>query len=889
MARSRQLTLIMSTDLLFQEPLASGEPPRNLDPLAIPRCGDLKIAPGRLVKLGERFDFSSDSPGRLIVRSLGGQSCHPISETAIFPGENWSWTPEKSGMFQAEFIGEEGRLVRSLAVVESGWAVCQITVGAFTAEDYAEIIHASGLPANYYVSPHSSKEFPGFTFEDERWPRYEREFGDEIYPHVMANDIRVLDPALPVADANWDSLKDEEIHERLIILQNWWKKQGFQSLDRIATYTPCNRFIEACRKLGIRAVHSLIPEQNWSDGEWVINHWGMPTCPFWIAKDDFRKPTHRTSEGVVGMTMNHYHVLLPHLTKWGDFVLSPSHFTRWIRAADSGEESLRFKQFLIDSVRGWKSLSGDPFFLTAGFEFGRTFGTANMTSYNESGLKALVALSQTEKLVFATGSDIQLYYQRHHQHHPETAFRQRDNWIGCTVNGKPGQAGDSLVIERKDYKALVREGEILPFFYYDYLEEWRFAVDDEEAPRDFSQEIRSELTVGLKDASLFIQAKRALSRTVPLGLWDCAPAGGPFPVTLMPLLDDQREVCLVEIPSGWSGEIRLDLIPSRSPTRRRDDIWKMQTFGEGESVHTYLHLDAALVSDVLVDVTLGKSMLVDSATKPLGRLEPGTHSLVFGPLNRWYRFLGGKMEDIMPDEAVGTIIQPNVLSSDSSAETADHIKNISALAKTRFAASDHQIYQVFCGAGLALGTRSRATAFDVVESISPEIKSSERADGVIAFGPGKSFWYHPRSLPIRIEGLDPKHRWKVLLHTFDPLALGAKYDLFAGKRNVGRWDVPTATDNPDSFFEITLSPTDLDPEGGVTLRIVASQQKILHWWRDKGFIAAVHAMWILQSQDEDVSAIAPKLRHCDMPSAPLLVQKSDAPSKSSTTLGLSAS
>jgi len=805
----------------------------------------ITVAPGRLLKSGESFDFSSPVPGTLSVKlglaGIGGE----VLGVTLAPEVARRWTPEKPGMYLAEFTADGETACLPLAVAAADWAVCQITVGAFTAEDYAETIHGGGVPANYYVSPNRAAASGEFTLEDKRWRRYEREFGDDIYPHVMAKDIGVLNPELAHDDANWNSLSEAEIEKRLTFFQAWWEEQGFQPLDRIATYTPCNSFINACRQVGIRVVHSVIPEQNWSDGEWVINHWGMPTCPFWFASDDFRKATGRTVDGVVGMTMNHYHVLLPHLTRWGDFVLSPSHFTRWIRAADSGETSTRFKQFLTDTVRGWKSLSGDPFFFVAGFEFGRTFGTANMTAYNRAGLEALIALGNTDKLIFATGRDVRAYYERHLPHHPETAFRQRDNWIGCTVNGKPGQAGDSVVVERRNYKSVIREGEILPFFYYDYLVEWKFDVADTAAPHDFAPHIRQELSAECGDIELRLKAINPLERTVPVALWDGVPVDAPFPVISLPALDDGRKVVLMEIPAGWSGDLRLHLCRVPPPLKRRDAIWKMQTFGEPGAEHTYLHLSAPLTKDVFVPITLGKQAVVDSATGSLGELEAGTHMLPFGPINGWYRFWGCGVNDMLPDE--NPQLSGAVLTSDWPKELAAHREELDLAAVRRIDPSSEIVYQVYCGAQLPLGTRSRAESFDLVVVKKESVIVAEKADGVVAFGPGRSFWYHPRGLPIHITGLDLGSHYKILLHTFDPLGLNVKYVVSTGAREFGCWKVPASPLDPGTFFEVELLPSDMDSRGEVDLHIRSNQRALLHWWKDKGYIAAVHALWIIKS------------------------------------------
>ena len=741
--------------------------------------------------------------------------------------------------------------------MERGWSVCQISVGAFTAEDFAATIHKAGISADYYVNPKKSGDSPELTFSDQRWVRYEREFGDAIYPHVMANSLGELDPRLAYGDANWESMPMEGIIERLRSLQTWWVEHGFAPLDRIASYTPCNRFVEALKQCGIRILHSVVPEQNWSDGEWAINHWGMPTCPFWIAPDDFRKAGPRMPGGVLAMTMNHYQVLLPHLTMWGDFVLSPSHFTRWIRAADSGEGSTRYQQFLRDTLLNWTSLSDDPFFFVAGYEFGRTFGTANMTEYNQRGLDALIDLSRSEKLVFATGSDVLAYYDRHQSGHPETAFRQRDYWMGVTVNHKPGQAGDSVVLERRDYKAVIREGEVLPFFHYDYRVEWHFATRDMHAPHDFAPEDRQQLKARLEGGVLCIEAAQPLDRSIPLALWDATIEDSPFQIIPLPALEDERQVVALEIPAGWSGKESLTVKPVPAPLTRRNDIWKMQTFDKCDARHTYLHLDVPLTRNVEVAVELKKRVRVDSATSSMGEQGPGVIHLEFGLLQGWYRFWQCGIDDIVPDIAVERKLAAAhaLLTEQWPMELSRHQSELGKLVEQRLQPDDRIIYQVYCGALLPLGTRSRADDFNQVTVAHPTLHAHEKADGVIAFGPGQSCWYHPRHMPFRIDGFptgQPARRWKILLHTFDPLGLEARYKISVGAREAGLWQVPTNPCDAGAFFELDVQPGDMNSLGELAIQFRVDQTPLLYWWRDRGFIASLHALWVIEMRVEEI-------------------------------------
>jgi hypothetical protein len=101
-------------------------------------------------------------------------------------------------------------------------------------------------------------------------------------------------------------------------------------------------------------------------------------------------------------------------------------------------------------------------------------------------------------------------------------------------------------------------------------------------------------------------------------------------------------------------------------------------------------------------------------------------------------------------------------------------------------------------------------------------------------------------LPIRIDGLSAGNKWCVILHSFDPLGLNVKYQVFSGARQVGSWKVPISPDAPEAFFTVEIEDSDRDSLGHLSLRLATDQRQILHWWEDRGFIAALHALWIVK-------------------------------------------
>lgn len=808
----------------------------------------LTISPGRLLKLGENCSVTSTTSAELIVRKRTGAGWTDVTHARLTGGQPWKWHPAECGFYLAEIAGGTEPMQRSIAVVDEEWAVCQLTVGAFTAEDFAETAHPAGISIDYYVHPSSSTPPDVQSMQDERWPIYERQYGDALHPHMAANDFTFFDPEkFGHNDSNWDTLTLDAIKERLRALQDWFVKNGLQPLNRMASYTPSNTLVQACSEVGIRILHSLIPEQNWSDGEWAINHWGMPTCPFWIAPDDFRKAAPRRPGSVIGMTMNHYHVTLPHLTHWGDFVLSPSHFDRWIRSAEPGPRPVRFIQFLRDVVQGWDGVDGEPFFFVAGFEFGRTFGTKKMTRYNRQGMEALIELAGTEKLAFAPSPDVLAYYDRHIADLPGRIFRQRDSWAGVSIDGKPALVGDSVVIERKEYKSATLEGELLPYFYYDYAIPWKFETRDQNAPTNFATACRQALTVTRSADTLTLNADKPLARTVPVVLWDAAPLTAEFSARTLPALDDQRLVTLLEIPPGWSGHHDIALRAGKPlAIFEGKPGWKIQTFGTGEQKHSYLIADLPLTADVVLPIGLKKRASVDSAQEALGNQSPGTLDLTFGPLKGWYRFWGCDVTDIDPPDLTKRTDLP-LLSSDWEIEIQKHESTLHAAALKRLThGGSGTVLEILCGGNLPLGSRSRAVGVDRVAQAHPEAAAHEFGDGAISFGPGRSFWYHPRGLTfkLRVAEADRAKGVHVLLNTFDPLGLNASYQVQANGRKLGAWKLPASPFDDHAWFSVHLKKTDFSPDGHAAISFSVNQEGLLDdWWKDRGFIAALHALW----------------------------------------------
>lgn len=823
----------------------------------------IRLSPGALLNLGETLSIDPAVPnttGAITIRRFTGGPVLLSQETTAQP---LVWTPTEPGAYIVEFRSAHEVLTRYVGVVAPGWAVCQLTIGALTSDDFDAVVHppqstpqpqsspqSSPVPVDYYITLHQA--------EDERWRNYEHRYGDAIHPHLHTNDFGAIAPELAHHDPNWDSLSLEKMIACLRALQTWWQNKGYDPLDRIASYTPCNKLIQACRATGIRVVHSLCPEQNWSDGEWAINHWGMPTCPFWVADDDFRKPGARRADGVLAITMNHYQVLLPHLTHWGDFVLSPSHTLRWHRSCDVGETPVRFEQFARDTISNVNPQSALPLFFVAGFEFGKALGVSKMTDHNRRGLEILIELSRTVPLVFATSRDVRAYYDRHVPVLPDRILLQRDTWAGARTMGKPGVAPDSVVIERGRYKALICDGEPLAMFHYDYTQTWNYPTAATDVPEDFATADQQALTVQRSPDKLTFSATQPLPRPIPVMLWD-AHAAASLPTSLraqdLPVLDDQRHHQLLEVPAGWQGRQEIPLHstpPSRLP---RPDWWQTRTFGTGSRRHTYLHLDLPLLHDVQIPIQLKRPVSVDGPHGPLGPMPAGPIILTVGPHRTWHRFWNAETADLEPDPTTLAAIAnlrpaTDLLADNWQLEQEKHVSQLHQALLQQHGLREEQIaLQVICGAKLPLGSRSRSTAYDLVRSKVPGLIAHEYSDGAIAYGPGKSFWEHARSFSFKIHGLNsPSLRGplQLVLHSFDPLALNARFKVGIAGHAQDTWILPPDPLEPAAWYRLTIDPAWIDASGTLRCHLKADHPHVLHdWWQERGFLATLHALWVV--------------------------------------------
>jgi hypothetical protein len=758
--------------------------------------------------------------------------------------------------FIHEFLNEQQTRERYLGVIGDHYTVMQLTVGSFTSDTFDHPIHSARIPANYYVALDQLEK-------DTTFRSYEQDYGDDIIPHVMADCLSCVDSSYKQENPNWDSLNADEISRRLVRLDEWWQFKGLRPLSGIASYTPSNSLVRAMKNTGMNFLHSVVPEQNWSDGKWVINHWGMVNQPFYVSDEDFRKPMPRSEKNLIAMSMDSYHLYLPHVVGFGDFVLSPSHFLRWHRTAESGPQPERFTNFLIDYLQVARQ-NPNPYFLIAGFEFGRTYGTRSMTTHNRLGIERVIELAKVCPVVFSTARDVAAYYERHCENYQPAVFTQRDYHVGTRMMNKPVNVGPSIGMEMPDYKAVFKHGSVLPTYHYDYNEQWSYVYDDVHAPCDYASDDSHALQAKHDNSRLLLHAGEPLKRAIPVALWDArAEDGCGFELWRPPVLDDKREHCVVVVPEGFCGEVEIPVVTTGSvPVAEfhgsTHPLWRVQEIGSGNRRHSILYLEEVQIAPLELEFTVPAACRIDSCEAVLGKFEAGEKvALRFFGRNGWYRFWGLHADQVQPDAQALKRLEEcngklrNYLDNANGILTRCQEEldvNVEALIPD----SEQRVLHMDCFGNAVMDERSRAQMFDrIVYCNDANINAKEITDGGMAMEPAVSYWIHPRELHFVVTGLTriASASKVVNIYLFSRSPDGEKWryttKVYSGGKALYQSAIPWACGkcvNTDALLKISVI-ADYVIDGTLEVVMSAAQMAVLDdWFRQNGFIAALERL-----------------------------------------------
>lgn len=465
---------------------------------------DLRIEPG-LVRPGEKVratfrcagplparcearvepDFMSDQPGAAQPLALRWRDVGAGAREATVELE-----PKQCGNWRIVWQAGDEQLSRVFGVVDRGYAVCRLLVtndkalNKPNAEPAAhDLIHEFGLAADHWDGAEWTSPFSRTTeslvahFKHRAGLRHR--WGDRFMPMCNANWML---PGCP--DTNLWRFDDDVQREGLRQIARLWDLLGLGPLDVLASYTFGHSTPRIARSVGVKMLDSLVQWQNWRDGAddnaWLINQWGAPTVPYYVASDDFRKVA--PGQSIVAFTQATTSSVRVYYVNTLECQPQLSFLRR--RRADDMAESANIDRFetAVDLLLAEASHQSKPLFLSIGME--NFVDSPDWNEANRRGVRYLCEQARCKKLVFAQAAAIADFYQRHYPRQPETWLYWPDIYAGLQAGHKPRQVPDRIELSNARFHSLHEDGATLPRFLWDYTRRWNEPVwDDQRAIR----------------------------------------------------------------------------------------------------------------------------------------------------------------------------------------------------------------------------------------------------------------------------------------------------------------------------------------------------------------------------------------------------------------------
>jgi hypothetical protein len=461
---------------------------------------DLNVEPG-LVKPGETvrvtFRCAGGLPSRCearvepdFLRGQGGLP-QPLAlrwrEVGGAREATVELTPKQCGNWRIVWQSGDDQISRVFGVVDRGYAVCRLLVTNDKAlnkpkPDPAahDLIHEFGLAADHWdgaewISPFSrTPESLVAHFKLRAALRHR--WGDRFMPMCNANWML---PGCP--DTNLWRFDDDVQREGLRQIARLWDLLGLGPLDVLASYTFGHSTPRIARSVGVKMLDSLVQWQNWRDGAddnaWLINQWGAPTVPYYVADDDFRKVA--PGRSIVAFTQATTSSVRIYYINTLEGQPQLASLRR--RRADDMAESANIDRFetAADLLLAEAAHQSEPLFLSIGME--NFVDSPDWNEANRRGVHYLREQARRKQLVFAQAAAIADFYQRHYPRQPETWLYWPDIYAGFQAGHKPRQVPDRIELSNARFHSVHEDGAALPRFLWDYTRRWNEPVWDDQA------------------------------------------------------------------------------------------------------------------------------------------------------------------------------------------------------------------------------------------------------------------------------------------------------------------------------------------------------------------------------------------------------------------------
>ena len=398
----------------------------------------------------------------------------------------WQWRPPACGNYLVHWVsgvpGDIPDFWRNFSVVDQGWAVMVLNSTSHAQPKPQPDFHRFHLPFSYWQEallyhPYPTPEnFLAFS-------RNSRQYGDD--PGLMI----FLGGEYEEGDKTvfYD---ESEIVQRTVLecYQDFWRFCRFPApLNSLYTYGMGNGPVRAARDLGLDLIGALCADQNWGDGPFKINHWGMPARPYFMSEEDFRKPGPGGPGAMVGVQQCERQTAL--CRDYGcvysfesGIAYAFDQYSGITRPRIVNEMILSREMSFFDCFLEAASQCPQPYLFSCGIEMNGVW--PEMADINRQFMALLARRAATRDLAVTTASAAADFMRRQYQRIPESTLYLPDVFAGMVHGEKPPLYPDTMEVENARFRAIFRSGETLPYAQYDYTEPWDYPDwGNEDIPR----------------------------------------------------------------------------------------------------------------------------------------------------------------------------------------------------------------------------------------------------------------------------------------------------------------------------------------------------------------------------------------------------------------------
>lgn len=449
------------------------------NPQVLPqRKGDIQV-PVRLVDAGTKMRvgiscYGSANAAMVVTYDCLGAS--PVAEDIPLKFENKGsdyFTEveialQKPGNTKLELWVDGERIIRQIGVLDKGYMAVIPWIGSnryYIDEEW----HKYDIPGDYWVSgtwleSTSEQIIKYFSPYLKKYHKYgDRDvcFVNDIIKNHRTGCLYEFAPVVQEKGLR-------QLHRLMKLL-------GYESMELFASYTPDAVALGILEELGVKGLTSLCAWQNTLDGAWKINHCGVSNQPYYPADDDFRRAGKQRDIMCFTMANSSCNRNYSLMALDG----CPTNVNPGQRYFDNRVVHHQLQRF-YDAFDGYLAdAAQNEKLMTVTVAIESFCGHMDWNAANDLAVRYMIRKAATEKIVFTSAADIAAYHMKRKMDLQPAYYFQPDYYYGLHNSQLPGNVGDRIEAVTPEYLAVVRKGNMLPLYFYDYTVPWQNAGFEE--------------------------------------------------------------------------------------------------------------------------------------------------------------------------------------------------------------------------------------------------------------------------------------------------------------------------------------------------------------------------------------------------------------------------